>query len=99
MLVAILIELGANIEAAGGVLGSGPPLDDAIIFQQWRAAEVLVDRGALVAFWHAAAGGRRSTVELLLQHGSDRGWVGWDHLTAGQAASRNGHHDVATLLA
>ena len=40
MLVAILIELGANIEAAGGVLGSGPPLDDAIIFQQWRAAEM-----------------------------------------------------------
>ena len=47
------------------------------------------------AFWGACHGGRRPTAELLLAHGADPHWVGWDDLTAAGAAQRNGFDEVA----
>jgi ankyrin repeat protein len=41
-----LVDAGADIEAAGAVLGGGPPLADATGFGQWEAAYRLVERGA-----------------------------------------------------
>ena len=40
-----LLDAGADIEAGGGVLTGGPPLDDAVIFGQLLAARTLVARG------------------------------------------------------
>lgn len=57
-----LLDAGADIEAPGAVIAGGTPLDDAVAFAQWRAARRLVERGAQMAAWHAAALGR---VELL----------------------------------
>lgn len=50
-----LIEAGANLEADGGVLTGGSPMDDAVIFAQWNAARRLMDRGATLSLWHAGA--------------------------------------------
>jgi len=50
-----LADLGADIEADGGVLTAGPPLDDAVIFQQWHVARRLVELGATTKLFHAAA--------------------------------------------
>lgn len=57
-----LLDAGADIEASGAVIAGGTALDDAVAFAQWRAARRLVERGAQMAVWHAAALGR---VELL----------------------------------
>lgn len=51
----VLLELGAWIEAPGGVIGNGTPLADAVAFGQWRAAKRLVERGASTTLWQAAA--------------------------------------------
>jgi len=50
-----LLGAGANIEAAGGVIGGGTPMDDAVAFGQWQAARRLVERGARTRLWHSAA--------------------------------------------
>ncbi|HEY7068961.1 MAG TPA: hypothetical protein VH479_02555 [Acidimicrobiales bacterium] len=47
------------------------------------------------AFWGACHGGHRPTAELLLAHGADPAWVGWDDLTPAAAAERNGFAEVA----
>lgn len=39
-----LLDRGADIEARGGVIGYGTPLDDAVAFKQWKAAERLAKR-------------------------------------------------------
>jgi uncharacterized protein len=44
-----LLDAGADIEADGGVIGSGTPLFDARVFGQWKAAFRLVERGAQVS--------------------------------------------------
>lgn len=49
-----LLDAGADIEAAGAVIGGGSPLADAAAFKQWRAAHRLVERGARVTLWEAA---------------------------------------------
>jgi len=53
-----LLDAGADIEASGAVIGGGTPLDDAVAFGQWNAARRLVERGASLRLWHAAALGR-----------------------------------------
>jgi uncharacterized protein len=53
-----LLDAGADIEAPGAVIGGGTPLDDAAAFGQWNAARRLVERGAKLSLWHAAALGR-----------------------------------------
>ena len=50
-----LLDVGANIEARGGVIGGGTPLDDAWAFGQWAAARRLVERGARPTLLAAAA--------------------------------------------
>ncbi|MBI3790150.1 MAG: ankyrin repeat domain-containing protein [Gemmatimonadetes bacterium] len=50
-----LLDLGADIEAPGSVLGGGPPLVDAVGFGQWNAARRLVARGARVTLDQSAA--------------------------------------------
>jgi uncharacterized protein len=50
-----LLDGGAEIEAPGAVFTGGPPLSDAVVFAQWRAARRLVERGATTTIWQAAA--------------------------------------------
>ncbi len=50
-----LLDAGADIEADGAVLTGGTPLADAVVFGQWKAARRLVDRGAAMTIWQAAA--------------------------------------------
>ncbi|GIH03465.1 hypothetical protein Rhe02_15320 [Rhizocola hellebori] len=51
----VLLDGGADIEAAGAVIGGGTALDDAVAFAQWNAARRLVERGANVSLFNAAA--------------------------------------------
>jgi ankyrin repeat protein len=62
-----LIAGGADIEAPGGSIAGGTPLDNAVGYACWRVARLLVQRGARVdKLWHAAALGMlRRTEELL----------------------------------
>jgi len=62
-----LVEAGADIEAPGSVINGGSPLADAVAFGQWRAARRLVDLGARVNLWQAAALGLTDRVERLLE--------------------------------
>lgn len=52
---AALLDAGADIEADGAVLTGGTPLADAVVFAQWNAARLLVERGAAMTTWQAAA--------------------------------------------
>jgi hypothetical protein len=61
-----LLDAGADIEADGGVLTDGTPLADAVVFAQWTAARRLVERGASMTIWQAAALGDVATVRILL---------------------------------
>jgi ankyrin repeat protein len=58
-----LLDLGADIEAPGAVIGGGTPLADAVAFGQWRAAHRLIERGARSTLWQAAALGLMDRVE------------------------------------
>lgn len=58
-----LLDLGADIEATGAVIGGGTPLADAAAFGQWKAARRLVERGAKTSLWEAAALGLMDRVE------------------------------------
>jgi uncharacterized protein len=60
-----LLDGGADIEAAGAVFTGGPPMSDAVVFAQWRAARRLVERGAATTFWQAAALGLLDRVQRL----------------------------------
>ena len=50
-----LLDAGADINATGAIFTAGGPLSDAVIFANWDAAKRLVDRGADVEWWQAAA--------------------------------------------
>jgi uncharacterized protein len=50
-----LVKAGADIEADGGSIGGGTPLDDAVGYGQWIVARRLVELGAHTRFWHEAA--------------------------------------------
>ena len=50
-----LLDGGADIEASGAVFTGGPPMSDAVVFGQWRAARRLLERGASTTIWQAAA--------------------------------------------
>jgi uncharacterized protein len=65
-----LLDAGANIEALGAVLGGGSPLADACGFKQWRAAFRLVERGAEVDLFNAAALGLQDRVEAFFTSAS-----------------------------
>ena len=61
-----LLDAGADIEADGAVLTGGTPLSDAVVFAQWAAARRLVERGAVMTLWQAAALGETEALEGLL---------------------------------
>ena len=61
----VLVDRGANIEADGGVIGSGTPIADAVAFGQWNAARRLLARGAATSLWQAAALGLLDRIEAL----------------------------------
>jgi ankyrin repeat protein len=50
-----LLDLGADIESPGSVIGGGSPLSDAVAFGCWRAARRLIERGARSTIWQSAA--------------------------------------------
>lgn len=63
-----LIDAGADIEAQGGSIAGGTPLDDAVGYGCWQVARRLVECGARVdQLWHAAALGITSRLEELFQ--------------------------------
>jgi ankyrin repeat protein len=63
-----LIAAGADLEAAGGSIGT--PLDNAVGYGCWQVARLLVERGARVEkLWHASALGLMSAVERLISGG------------------------------
>lgn len=51
----VLLDLGADIEAPGSVIGGGAPLADAVAFGQWKTARRLVEHGARSTIWQSAA--------------------------------------------
>jgi uncharacterized protein len=59
----VLLDAGADLEADGGVIGGGTPLDDARAFGQWEAAHRLVERGAQTSLADAATLGLMDRVE------------------------------------
>lgn len=64
-----LLDAGADIEADGAVLTDGTPLADAVVFGQWSAARRLVEHGATMTIWQAAALGETSTLLAHLDAG------------------------------
>lgn len=59
-----LLDHGADIEAAGAVIGGGTPLADAVAFGMWNAAHRLIERGACSELWESAALGLIDRVEV-----------------------------------
>ncbi len=50
------------------------------------------------AFWCACHGGQRETAEYLLDRGADVNWIGYDNLTAVEAAARSGADKLVAWL-
>jgi hypothetical protein len=50
------------------------------------------------ALWHACRGGQRASADVLLAHGADPHWLGWDGLTPIAAAEGAGHLELAAWL-
>ena len=50
-----LLDAGADLDARGGIIGGGTPLNDATAFGQWQAARRLLERGARTSWFDAAA--------------------------------------------
>lgn len=57
-----LLDAGADLNATGAIFTAGGPLSDAVIFANWDAARRLVERGAHVEWWQAAALGLLDTM-------------------------------------
>jgi ankyrin repeat protein len=82
-----LIDGGADIEAQGGSIADGSPLDNAVGYGCWRVARLLVQRGARVdKLWHAAALGMLPRTEELLRDASpdDINGAFWQACAGGQ---------------
>ncbi len=50
------------------------------------------------AFWSACHGGQRGAAEHLLVRGADLNWIGYDGLTAIDAARRSGAEELVKWL-
>jgi ankyrin repeat protein len=50
------------------------------------------------ALWHACRGGSREVVEVLLAHGADLNWIGYERKTPLQAALESGSQDLVDWL-
>lgn len=65
-----LIDGGADLNAQGAVIAGGDPLEDAIGFQNWDAAERLVARGATTVLGDEAALGLMDRIEARFEKGN-----------------------------
>jgi len=87
---AALIDGGADVEAPGGSIVGGTPLDNAVGYRCWNVARLLVQRGARVdKLWHAAALGMMSRVAELMDRdpqptAADIGLAFWFACSGGQ---------------
>ena len=90
-----LLDAGAEIEADGAVLTDGTPLADAVVFAQWKAARRLVERGATMTIWQAAALGETAEMARILDTASRDAA---DITNACWHACRAGHVQAAQLL-
>ncbi len=62
-----LLDAGADLEALGGSIAGGTPLDNAVGYGCWHVARRLVGRGARVdRLWHAASLGMLARMHELL---------------------------------
>lgn len=87
-----LLDAGADIDAPGAVVGGGTPLNDSTAFGQWRAARRLVERGAAVSAWDAAALGLTDDLATMVgEDAHDLDALLW-------AACHGGHRDTAAFL-
>lgn len=123
-----LLDAGADIEADGAVLTGTTPLADAVVFAQWKAARRLVERGAAMtiwqaaalgeidelrrhiesgghnaedvtnACWHACRNGQLAAVQLLVDHGADLDWLGYDDLTSRLAGMQSESAELSAWL-
>ena len=57
-----LVDAGADLELDGAVIGGGTALADAVAFGHWEAAARLLEHGAKVNLWQAAALGMEDVV-------------------------------------
>jgi uncharacterized protein len=62
-LIDALLDAGADIEHPGSSINGGPPLQSATGYAQWAAARRLVERGAILTVFAAAALGMRPELE------------------------------------
>lgn len=91
-----LLDRGADIEAPGAAFTGGPPMSDAVVFAQWRAARRLLDRGAMTTIWQAAALGLLDRVHRFC---SQTPPAAAEHITnALWHACRGGQREVAEYL-
>lgn len=89
-----LLERGAKTTfTQAAALGLRGQLEDELASGAWTAEDITK------ALWHAARGGQRSIVEMLVAAGGDPGWLGWDGMTPAVAAARQGHAELAKWLA
>jgi ankyrin repeat protein len=66
-----LLDAGADIEAAGAVIGGGTAMADATAFGNWKAARRLLERGARTTFFEAATLGLVDRVTECLERDRD----------------------------
>ncbi len=93
-----LVAAGADLEADGGVLTGGPPLDDAIVFSQYAAAHRLVAHGARTTFWHDAPLGDVALVRVTLASGATDDIDAAEITNAAWHAARAGQLSTLELL-
>jgi uncharacterized protein len=93
-----LVAAGADLEADGGVLTGGPPLDDAIVFSQYAAAHRLVAHGATTTFWHDAPLGHADRVRTALASRPAVDIDGEEITNAAWHAARAGRIETLALL-
>lgn len=75
------------------VMGLDDRLDEALAGSPAPPADTITE-----AFWGACHGGRQPTASRLLARGADLNWVGYDELTAVDAAERSGANRLAQWL-
>ena len=104
-----LLDLGADIEASGSVIGGGSPLSDAVAFAQWKAAHRLIARGARSTIWQSAAlglmdrlqeyfKGQLEAARYLLSKGAALDWVGHGGLKPIDAACKSENVELVQWL-
>ena len=91
-----LLDVGADINAGGAVFTGGGPLSDAVVFANWAAARRLVERGARVDWWQAAALG---LLGIMCDRWDEQPPPSRDEITrAFWHACRGGHRSTAEYL-